>query len=377
MEFVVKIGADQQGLNETLSRMKQTFTAQHALGGGLLSSLSGLFTVGSITALSKATIDWAGKLRDVADALGVNVQWLQKMQNGAKLVGADIEDVGKFITEMNKARENALNDPKGKDAQAFKRLGVSGGDIQNLSTQAFFDKIVKAFANGATTQLVNDVQEVGGKSARNLIAAFSAQFASDAPLLAEDLVDQLDEIGDAFTELKTKLMVDLSPAILATANATMNLVATIKILGAMIGGASVKPISKGEIVMGLLTSPATVVLNRLFQPDAQTAGADEIIAQEKQNAAIADGRSAAKEARRRREQDPPLFSSESSALDEAEAGSIGRDAKSWKFFEADAMAQAGLFTGSSLLINPDFSVQKEQLQVLQQINGKIGHGAFD
>jgi len=48
-------------------------------------------------------------------------------------------------------------------------------------------------------------------------------------------------------------------------------------------------------------------------------------------------------------------------------------------FQADSMAQAGLFTGSSLLLNPNFSIQQEQLAALQAIRSnteRIGEGTF-
>lgn len=41
-------------------------------------------------------------------------------------------------------------------------------------------------------------------------------------------------------------------------------------------------------------------------------------------------------------------------------------------FRADAMAQAGLFTGSSLLANPSLTLEQQQLDVLRQINENIG-----
>ena len=41
-------------------------------------------------------------------------------------------------------------------------------------------------------------------------------------------------------------------------------------------------------------------------------------------------------------------------------------------FQADALAQAGLFSGSSLLFNPNFTIQQEQLNVLREINTNIG-----
>lgn len=45
-------------------------------------------------------------------------------------------------------------------------------------------------------------------------------------------------------------------------------------------------------------------------------------------------------------------------------------------FEADALAKVGLFAGSSLLMNPDFSIQQEQLVVLRQIESNQHRSDF-
>lgn len=45
-------------------------------------------------------------------------------------------------------------------------------------------------------------------------------------------------------------------------------------------------------------------------------------------------------------------------------------------FEADALAQAGLFAGSSLLLNPNFTIEQQQLEVLQVIAGNTGRAGI-
>lgn len=210
---------------------------------GALSSFKntvlGAFGVFSVGQAVKGTIEWASKLQDSADALGVNVEWLQKMQNGAKLVGGDIEDITKMILEMNKSRQAALLNPTGKESLAFERSGMTRNDIQNLSTGDFVQKFVESFKSGVTTQGANDIQEVGGRSARNLIAAFANQFASDTPILSQELINQLDDIGDQFTSLSTQLKVSLAPAILYVMQLLKRLSDSTGQLGAGLGGASV------------------------------------------------------------------------------------------------------------------------------------------
>jgi hypothetical protein len=91
------------------------------------------------------------------------------------------------------------------------------------------------------------------------------------------------------------------------------------------------------------------------------------------------GRNAARSARRKREKSPPLFSQETIRTLADGESSIARDAKGFSAFQADQMAQAGLYSGSSLLFNPNLTIQQQQLDALQQISNntaKIGEGAF-
>lgn len=213
LKLRAELGGDGSGFDAMLRRAntaKDKFASSFA---GLKTVIAGAFTVGAITNFTRQTIELAGSLRDVSDELGVNVEWFQRLRNGAALTGGKIEDVEKFISEMNKSREDAINNPTGKNARAFGRLGMDGNDLRGLSSMQFMDKLVLAFKNGMTTQMANDLQEVGGKSARNLLAAFANQFESTAPIITEDVVDQLDAVGDAFTELGITIQSSFAPVL--------------------------------------------------------------------------------------------------------------------------------------------------------------------
>ena len=87
-----------------------------ALGGQATAGLAGFFSIAAVTAMAKRTVDWASGLQDVSDALGVNVEWLQKMANGAGLVGGKLEDIEKMMIAVNAARVDALKNPNGEQA---------------------------------------------------------------------------------------------------------------------------------------------------------------------------------------------------------------------------------------------------------------------
>jgi len=321
--------------------------------GALKNTLVAAFGAFAIGNLVKGTVAWAGALQDSADALGVNVEFLQKLQNGAKLSGADIEDVTKFMLEMNKSREDAFQKPTDKNAQAFGRLGVSRTDITSLNTQQFFEKIMAAFANGATTQSVTDLQEVGGRSARKLAAAFANQFASDAPIVAKEIIAQLDQVGDRFSELQTTLMVTLAPAILWVIEKIREFVNTIKQLGAFFGGMFRHTVEKG------FSGEA----GNAFAAGGQDATEEEQrqkAEKRKSDAAIA----AVVAARKKREEEVPKFPDLLTKDEKPTSATQSRGLPS-----SDALLAVGNFLGSgSSAIN---SIASQQLKEAQTTNAKL------
>jgi hypothetical protein len=348
LRLQAEVALDGSGFERGLNRLA---TGAVSSFRNTVASAFGTLAIGQLV---RGTIEWASRLNDVADQLGVNVEWLQKMQNGAKLVGGDIEDISKMILEINKSRQDSILNPAGKNALAFGRAGMSASDIQNLSTQAFVDKFISAFSKGVTTQGANDIQEVGGRAARNLIAAFVNQFASDTPILSGALIRELDDIGDRFTDLATALKVILAPAILGVMGLLLELQQRFGQLWEGLKGAdragnvgAAADIQKG---IPLMSRVANVFENwwKGFQKGVVGAEADQQDLADR----IAMARSAVASARKRREESAPFF----------DLG--GLKSGSFKSPATDALLSVGNFLGAGAgAIN---SIAQQQLDVARQ-----------
>lgn len=228
-----QLGLDGSGFFSTLDK------ARGAVGsfGGML---AGAFSVGAITAFSKSVLDLAGKLNDVSDALGINVEFLQRFVNSAAKSGGSLEDVEKFIFESNKSRQEALNNPNSKDAKAFQQLGFTEQDIGKLNPQQFIEKLIAAFADGATAADINALSDIGGRSAKKLVGGFKDGLDNATEIINESLVAELDAIGDRFTSIGTTIKSFFAPALKMAADAIEYVLDKLKLVqefyGALIGG---------------------------------------------------------------------------------------------------------------------------------------------
>ena len=81
-----------------------------------------------------------------------------------------------------------------------------------IMRQAFFDRMVKGFATGAVNDA--DLIAVGGRSAKNLLAAFKSGFDNNISVLSADVIEKLDDIGDEFFGLATEMKVTMGGAVL-------------------------------------------------------------------------------------------------------------------------------------------------------------------
>jgi len=136
----------------------------------------------------------------------------------------------------------------------------------------------------------NDLTAIGGKSAKKLLAAFSQGIDSTGPIIPEDIIDQLDDLGDAFYIFEQGAMKDLAPAIVGVANFFKDLADGIRLFAVTVGGAIGGAFSgKGATQSAL---------------EAQNELANEILAREKR---ASDLRATLKANRRQRESSPPGF----------------------------------------------------------------------
>lgn len=341
LKLVAELGGDGSGYDAMMRRANQVKDRFSQSFAGLKNVIAGAFTVGAITQLSRKTIEFASHLRDVSDALRVNVEWFQKRANAARLAGGTEDDLFRFIDTMTKSRAAAVQQPGGPESDAFTRLGINAAAVQNLNTMEFFDRIVAAFGDGANAQTTVDVEKVGGRSARNLLAAFANQFQSDSKIMSEQMVNDLDDIGDQFTILGNLLLIEFAPAIIGTINAIRGALNFLKLVSVGAAGGLYAATHGGSFSEGMDRA--------LSEEAANQAKAED----ERKNARLR-----AQELRRRRESAPPGF--EPLEIQAKEAGGSSRALRTPQV-ASDALVGIGNFLGrNTALVN---NVAAQHLEV--------------
>ncbi len=202
-----------------------------SIGSAATSRIAGLFSLGAAEEGIRRTIEFAGHIQDLSDRLGVSVEWLQEMQYVMKQNGGTADDLAKVLEKIQTNRRAALSGTAGSGAvlEQFGKLGLSGESLSGAKSggsEAIVAAIAAKFkAGGQTDELSAAFRKVGGKAAANLIASFrdgiedGRKQARDAgAVMTEDVVAQLDDIGDQFATMWQEIMVTIGPAIIEIVN---------------------------------------------------------------------------------------------------------------------------------------------------------------
>lgn len=244
LKLRAELGGDGSGFHAMMNRANAAKDKFASAFGGLKNVIAGAFTVGAITSFANKTIQAASHLRDLADRLGVNVEWLQETGFAAKQAGADVDKLTKFLEKLGENREMALQggETGRMKLAAFERLGISEAGLRGTNLQGLFDQIAKAYKEGNQQALGPALKEVGGKSAYELAAAFqqgieeNRQLARDAgTVMGEETIDALKAVADQLTTLQEQLMAEFAPAIVSTIKTVTDAVRQLKQFGSGVG----------------------------------------------------------------------------------------------------------------------------------------------
>ncbi len=316
-----EVALDGSGFEGGLKRLDKA--AMNAFSS-VRNQLAAAFGVGAISAFAKKTIEFAGYMRDLSDETRVNVEWLQKMNNALAQNGSNAEELAKFITQIGKSREEAAKNPTGKEASAFGRLGMSSGDITGLSQQDFVGKLIKGFAGSASLQAENDLMAVGGKTGRKMISTFRQGIESGGPIISEEVIDTLDEVGDQFFLLTQQLKRDLAPVL---AELSRLLVPFMRFSGLY---------TSGSIALG----KKAILKDETALPNWMAESAETVQTFESEQAIRRMQRKLERAMRRRREKTPPQFESDLEPLKELPQKAAPK-------LPSDALIAVGNFLGSN------------------------------
>lgn len=188
--------------------------------GELVGRLAGVASVAGVALGIERVVALGGKISDLSARLGISTDAVQEWDYALKQNGGTIESAVTFFEKLAVSRALAF---KGGDAgkaaaDAFEKLGVSMDDLKSKRIEDIGAKIAKTFDGADPQRFIESLKEVGGKSAGDMVAAFSSGFAqmmSQArefgQVLDESTVAALDKAGDTMDRIKTSMTNDLAP----------------------------------------------------------------------------------------------------------------------------------------------------------------------
>lgn len=216
--------------------------------------LGAMFGAAAMGAAIKNTVEYAGHIRDMSDALGISTDTLQQLDFAATQSGSSLDQFTGAMLKLGKAQQEAVNDPKGDAAKAFEKLGVSAQQLKGMRVEDLFTKVGKAFESAVSPQaLLTAGLAVMGKSATSVFPAMVAGLTESmeaakglGQVMSEDVIDSLDDMGDKVDELKGLFRTELGGAVVWILEKIRATVTGISRVAQMMGAMSVRQVGWDE-----------------------------------------------------------------------------------------------------------------------------------
>lgn len=295
-DLIIKMSLDGKGVQRGADMAIGQF---RKIGRAASNFIGGAFAVGTISTAMQKTVEYAGKINDLSQKLGVSTDALQAFDYAASQSGSSLDDVSTAITKLQQNMVQAMS-KDGDKRDAFARMGVSLDDLKSKSPEQIFLQIAKSM-NGVSVnaQRTADIMETLGKSATDLIPSFVNGFSQAADqakelgqVMDESVVKELDNAGDEWAAAGKQLMVGLAPVITFLVARFNDLRAAIAYVSAALGSLSADVGQKGVLKTAAdLLFPTKGSFGGNAYENASKAGEDAAAAIYKQAMDVADQRS--------------------------------------------------------------------------------------
>ena len=238
-ELNAKLSADGTHFFNTMQRAKAT---GESFAATLKNHVAGAFSTAAILTAAKAMIKYGGDVADTAKKLGISTTALQEFEYAAKQNGATLDDVAAGFRGLAKARDDALAGDKGK-MNTFAAFGVDEAMLKAGHLEQIFHRIAETVRTtdfGASQlPMVEDVLGRAGGTLIPMMVAGLAEAVEEARklgvVLGEDVIQSLDEAGDAVDKLTARLRGPLGASVAFFADRLRDIVDFLDIIVGSVG----------------------------------------------------------------------------------------------------------------------------------------------
>ncbi len=229
VDFVARLGNLESAFNRSARLSKQQAAAIESAYGGaastiknLGSAIAGAFTVGSITAAIRATIDGLDALNDASDATGISVERLSGLQNYIEGFGGSINDVTGLVLSMQRALSKAGDEDSKGVGKALAAIGLDAEELRRLAPDEALLKIARALDqfgdSGSKTRVIQTIfkdAQAAAPALKDLAGAgeLNATVTQEQADRAEQFNQQLAAMQREVRGAARDLVNDLLPAL--------------------------------------------------------------------------------------------------------------------------------------------------------------------
>jgi hypothetical protein len=243
LSIMARFGLDASGFKAGIKQAQSaTKGLSNSLKADLKGAIAGAFGTAAITASAKSIMDYAGKITDLSDRLGMGTDVLQEFDFAARMTGTNLETFTGFLEKLAVSRESALEGNEEMIA-SFAALGVSLSDLRTKNIDELTRQIGNAVQSGDVQSLAPSLKRVGGASASALIPAFRTgldelgqQGRESGAIISKEDLEAMDEASDKFDYLVSILRSSLVPVITLVIEAVTALINGFRRAAAFWGG---------------------------------------------------------------------------------------------------------------------------------------------
>jgi hypothetical protein len=213
------------------------------LKGELVGKMAGIFGAAGFLEGIASVVEKGSQITDLGERFGIASEGLQRIGNVAKQNGSDLEAVAAGMNKLVIAQDKVRQGDEAA-SKSLKALGIDAKEFINLDAEAAFYRIADGVKNAEDrTAAYAAVIALMGRSSGGLVTTL--EMGGDAikalgdsmGVMSKATTDKLDDIGDAYDKLKTKLVNNFAPAIVGAINLIRSAYNTFEHLGETLGDA--------------------------------------------------------------------------------------------------------------------------------------------
>lgn len=213
MNSSIQIKLGLTGLAQVNAGLSQLSSGLRSLVAPLAAGATAVFSLSKLTQGIRDITEFASKMNDMSARTGTSIQRLIVQEQAMRDAGLGAEALAHGYGKLQQALEDAFQNG-GPAAEAFRRLGLSVGELVNQDPGTQFERVAKAIGNLPTpTERTAAAMKIFGKSGADLIPLFrdggafdsAAQTLGEMPTLVARNAKVLDDLGDAFGRIPNKI----------------------------------------------------------------------------------------------------------------------------------------------------------------------------